>query len=116
MTEAELQANVIELARYTGWMVAHFRAARVGDPETGDQRWVTPVAADGKGFPDLVLVDARRGQILYRELKSPKGRLSPHQQKWLDALTLAGADAGVWRPADWPLIEETLNRQGRARR
>jgi len=36
--------------------------------------------------------------VLFRELKSQRGRVEPEQQQWLDALAASGADAGVWRP------------------
>jgi len=48
------------------------------------------------GFPDLVTVGP--WGILYRELKKEKGRLTKAQQEWLNALSSAGANAGVWRP------------------
>lgn len=101
MTEAQLQAAVLELARLLGWRVAHFRPART---VTG---WRTPVAADGAGFPDLCLV---RERVLFRELKAERGAPSSEQLAWLDALTAAGADAGIWRPSDWTagLIEAEL--------
>ena len=102
MTEAQLQAAIIELAQRCGYRVAHFRAAMNA---RGD--WRTPVAADGKGFPDLVAVHPTRG-VLWRELKSAKGRVSPEQQAWLDVLVAAGQDAGVWRPADW--LDGTVDR------
>jgi hypothetical protein len=60
--------------------------------------WRTPVAADGKGWPDLVLV---RDRVLYRELKSERGTLSVEQQDWGHALKLAGADYDTWRPLQW---------------
>ena len=50
------------------------------------------------GFPDLVIAGRK---VLYRELKTQKGVVSPAQREWLDALTAAGQDAGVWRPEDW---------------
>lgn len=103
MSEADLQDAVIDLARLLGYRVAHFRPARVG---TGDnQRWVTPVAADGKGFPDLVLVG--RGRVVFAELKSADGRLAPDQKGWLDAIAdtvmlgMAIVDVHVWRPSHW---------------
>lgn len=99
MTEADLQRAVVELARLTGWRVAHFRPART------EHGWRTPVAADGAGFPDLVLA---RDRLLFVELKADRGRLTDDQQVWLDRLEHAGADARVWRPADWPEIEATL--------
>ncbi len=57
------------------------------------------------GFPDLVLV---RKVVIYAELKSKTGRLTPEQKQWLDALTNAGQDCRVWRPTDWAEIERTL--------
>lgn len=105
MTEEQLQDAVIDLARLTGWKVAHFRAARTGDG------WRTPVAADGKGFPDLVLVHPTRG-VLFRELKSASGRATIDQRLWLEDLRDAGADARVWTPDDWQdgTIEDVLTR------
>lgn len=107
MTEAQFQRAVIDLARTFGWRVAHFRAAM---RQSG--RWSTPVAADGAGFPDLVL--ARPGRVLFRELKTTSGSVKPAQRAWLAALVAGGADAGVWRPDDWPLIERTLRGRGAA--
>ena len=93
MKEAELQAAVIDMAHLFGWIVAHFRPAL-----TQSGRWVTPVQADGKGFPDLVLV---RDEILYVELKSERGRLSLEQRMWIEAIRAAGGEAHLWRPTDW---------------
>jgi len=93
MSEDDLLVTVLDMAKRMGVMTAHFRAAQ---SKTG--RWITPVQGDGKGFPDVVLVG--HGGLLFRELKSAKGRLAPEQQLWLDALTTAGGDADVWRPAD----------------
>lgn len=105
VSEAQLQEQVLDLAQLAGWMVAHFRPARVGHGD--DQRWVTPVAADGKGFPDLVLAHPQRG-VLFRELKSAKGQVSPEQDAWLQVLTAGGANAGLWRPSDSDDIEAIL--------
>jgi VRR-NUC domain len=49
------------------------------------------------GFPDLVLVGQK---VIFRELKTQTGRVSPAQAQWIAALTAAGQDAGLWRPAD----------------
>ena len=51
-----------------------------------------------RGFPDLVVCGL--GGVLFRELKTQRGTVKPEQQAWLDTLAAAGADAGVWRPAD----------------
>lgn len=100
-----LQRAVVDLARTCGWRVAHF-------PTIQDARgvWRTPVAADGKGWPDLVLV---RDRVLVREVKGDGDRLRPEQETWLTAFRLAGADAGVWRPKDW--IDGTIENELRTR-
>jgi len=100
-TETQFQEAVVEAAQVHGWIVAHFRPAKT------EKGWRTPVAADGKGFPDLVLAHPQRG-VLFRELKSEKGKVSPEQQVWIDTLTAGGADAGFWRPRDWDDIERVL--------
>jgi hypothetical protein len=53
------------------------------------------------GFPDLVL--ARGGVVLHVELKSEKGKVRPEQSEWLAEL---GGE--IWRPSDWPGIQERL--------
>src|SRR5690606_21908778 len=58
MSENELLVGILDRARWFGVVTAHFRPART---KTG---WVTAVAGDGKGFPDLVLVGP--GGVLYR--------------------------------------------------
>lgn len=105
ISEADFQAAVIDLARVNGWRVVHFRPART------EQGWRTPVAADGKGFPDLVCCG--RGRVIFVELKSQQGRIRPEQQQWLDSLQAVGAEAYVWRPSDWPHVQEVLQRGGR---
>jgi hypothetical protein len=106
----ELQPAVIEMAQLLKWHVVHFRPAqnRAG-------AWVTPVAADGKGWVDLVLV---RDRVIYRELKSEHAKLTPEQETWGEWLLEAGCDWGVWRPHDWldGRIEAELRRRaiGRA--
>jgi hypothetical protein len=92
MTEKELQECVIDAARIGGWRCAHFRAAL-----NARGHYMTPVAADGKGWPDLVLV---RDRVIFAELKSDHGRVSVDQAEWLRVLTGAGCDARVIRPGD----------------
>lgn len=103
MTDFEQQ--IIDLAHTFGWKVAHFRAAQT------KHGWRTPVAADGKGFPDLVLVG--HGQVLFRELKSQRDGLSDDQREWGEVIALNGGDWSVWRPSDLPAITSVLS-AGRA--
>jgi len=90
MTEAELQACVIDLAHALNWRVAHFR------PALTSKGWRTPVGGDGAGFPDLVL--AKMGRILFAELKGDHGKLSKAQLDWMGQLD---EHLEVWRPAQW---------------
>lgn len=91
MSESTLQARVIAQARALGWLVYHTHDSRRSQP----------------GFPDLVLVHAKQGRVLYRELKTQRGRPRPEQTAWLEALNRAGQDAKVWRPLD--LLTEAIH-------
>ncbi len=98
MREGELQDLVVAAARSMGLLCYHTYDSRRSEP----------------GFPDLVIVGSRN--ILFRELKSATGRLSPTQVYWLGALELTGADVEVWRPADWPVrITRELSALGRSK-
>lgn len=101
MTEADWQTQVLDLARLYGWRVAHFRPART------EHGWRTPVAADGKGWPDLVLVHPDKG-VIFAELKTDRGRLSDDQKAWIDLLDAAGAAVHVWKPSDFDQVQEVL--------
>lgn len=112
MSERELQSAVIELARLLKYRVAHFRPAM-----TRAGRWVTAVAGDGAGFPDLVI--AGNGRLIFAELKSGKGRLSREQAEWIAALEGVrvfddSVEVHVWRPPDWldGTIERVLKGEG----
>lgn len=98
MTEAALQARVLAQARVLGWMAYHTHDSRRSQP----------------GFPDLVLVSERQGRVIYRELKTEKGRLSDPQRVWLRCLKTAGQDAKVWRPMDLltdVVLHELMNQE-----
>jgi hypothetical protein len=94
MAEKPFQAAVLGAAARWGWLAYH----------TFDSRRSQP------GYPDLHLVHVGLGISLFRELKTMRGRVSPDQQKWLDALAAAGHDVAVWRPSDWfsGFIDEQL--------
>jgi hypothetical protein len=83
MTEVQLYESIRTLARMLGLRLYH----------THDSR------RSYSGFPDVVVLGT--GGLLFRELKRDGTGLKPEQRLWLDALVEAGADAGVWRPADW---------------
>jgi hypothetical protein len=85
MTEAQLQAAVIECAEWLGWRCYH----------------TTYSIGSDRGYPDLTLVNPRQGRVLWAELKGPRGRLSPAQAAWLAELTSAGQEAYLWSPVQW---------------
>jgi hypothetical protein len=103
ITEAEFLGQVIALAELLGYHAAHFR------PALTSRGWRTPVQGSlGKGFPDLVLVSARRRRVVFAELKRDKAHLSDEQVTVLEVLRLAGAEVHVWRPKDWDEIAAIL--------
>ena len=99
MTETELLNGVLAMAEVFGWTSAHFRPAQTS------HGWRAAVSGAGKGFPDVVLV---RDHVLFVELKSTKGSLSPEQVVWRDVLVRGGASWHLWRPADW--LDGTIER------
>lgn len=80
MLEKNFQSIVVYEAKKRGWLIYHTYDSRRSQP----------------GFPDLVLV---RDKVLYRELKTEEGRLTPAQKMWGERLTAAGVDWCVWRPS-----------------
>jgi hypothetical protein len=97
MTEAELQAEIMRLARVLGLVCLHLRAPhREGD-------W--------RGFPDLWIIrpGGGRGAEMFRELKAPGKDLRAAQREWQHILD--GRDCGVWKPHDWMtgLVQEQLH-------
>lgn len=89
---SKLQTEIIKLAQSKGWHVAHFKAV------TTTWGTVTPVSADGKGFPDLILV---RDRLIAAEIKGAGESVRTEQKAWQAWLTTAGVSAYVWRPKHW---------------
>lgn len=104
--EATFQRVVVEVARLHGWAVAHFPPSL-----SARGRHMTAYAYDAKGWPDLTLVHPERG-VMFREIKTNKGRIAEHQAEWLRRLHAAGNDAGIWRPSDWQRILLELGAKG----
>lgn len=99
MTETAFQAQVIAAAHDLGWRVAHFRSVKV-QRKDGSVHYTTPVQADGKGWPDLVLVRERDQRVIYAELKKVGEYPRPEQRAWLEMLKACEQDVYVWRPGD----------------
>lgn len=94
--EERFQKEVMRLAKLNGWRSAHFRKSM-----TKRGNWVTAVAGDGKGFPDLVLV---RERVIVVELKATT-KPTDDQLLWHEAFRAAGIDVYVWYPSD---IDEVI--------
>lgn len=101
ISEKTFTRLVIGFARGRGWRVAHFRTS-----QSQSGKWITAVQGDGAGFPDLIMV---RGSVaLAVELKVKKNEPSVAQAAWLEAFRAAGIDSRIWKPKDWPEIQEVL--------
>ena len=114
-TEKGFMQAVVDLARLQGWLVYHPYDSRRSQ----------------KGFPDLTMV--RDGRLMFAELKTGKGKLTPAQEEWREELReVSWAEAEtkdhfgspmfvpcsnvryfLWRPSDWPEIEQVLEGEER---
>lgn len=92
ISEQAWQVQLLELATLYGWRNYHPYDSRRSVP----------------GWPDLVLV--RPPELLYVELKTDKGRVSPAQKVWLYDLARCGCEVYVWRPAQFEQIHERLKK------
>lgn len=101
MNEKQFSEQVIDLAHLYGWRVAHFTQAQVGRGGA----WVTPIKADGKGYPDLTLA---RERVIFAELKVGYNKPTEEQLQWMLWLTGAGAEHHLWYPKDLEQIQKTL--------
>lgn len=97
LSEADWQTRVTDTAQRYGWRHCHIRKATV---RAG--RIATPTSVPG--WPDLVLWHETHRVVVYVELKTDKGKLSPAQVDVLESLSAAGALIGIWRPRDWPQV------------
>lgn len=106
-TEAEFQAQLVELAGVLGWEHNHTRRT-IGR----GRKWTT--ATSKVGWPDLVLWHPRDGGVLFVELKTDTGKVSAEQQRTLTSLRSAGAEVYVWRPSDMDAIVDRLQHKAAA--
>ena len=110
ISEKAFQKQVLGLASLLGWHTLHIS---IGAKMSGDRktvaRYITPVQGSlGKGWPDLVLVHERTGRLIFAELKSEVGKLSPEQVDVLDILRQTALEVYVWRPRDIDEIARIL--------
>ena len=96
MREADFQRQVCDLADLCGWSWWH----------SPDSRRIRP------GWPDLILLRQRgdTAELVVVELKTERGKVSTRQAEVISTLQMAGVEAHVWRPSDWPTIRVRLQR------
>jgi hypothetical protein len=92
VTEAAWQAQVEAWAKRAGWLGYHVRDSR----------------GSARGFPDCVFVRPQTSEIVFAELKTERGRVSPSQQVWIEALRACNQRVFVFRPADEDLVKRVL--------
>ena len=92
MTEEHRIQNEIRLALAKSCVM--FRV-NVGAFRTADGRFIT--SGVPKGFPDLFGFRKSDGKAIFIEVKTPKGRPSAEQKKFLETMRKFGVIAGVCR-------------------
>lgn len=104
MSEAEWQAQVIELAHWLGWRHLHVRRS-IGK----GKKWVT--ATNCPGWPDLFLWNVQRPQrgLVALELKSATGEPTPEQLEILEQLAASGVRTMVAYPSDIDAVKALLS-------
>jgi uncharacterized Zn finger protein len=81
VTYLQLQYKDVRYCASLGGQYQHYQSQRAKAIRTG---YV-------KGFPDLQITEARQGYHgLFIELKTKIGRLTKHQQQWIDDLNERG--------------------------
>lgn len=100
MTEPQLQSSILDLCRHHRLLAFHIRDSRRNI---------------GVGFPDLCIAGV--GGVIFRELKNDTLQPTPEQMTWLGTLAEGGADAALWRPAQWDdgTVRDTLARLAKPR-
>jgi len=92
VTEKDLREWVRDLCKLFGWKFL-FTWTSIHSP---------------KGMLDLFLINAEQKRVIFAELKTEKGKLTPEQQETFDDLKACGQEVYVWRPGDIEGIAEIL--------
>lgn len=106
MTEAEWQAQVVELAHVLGWHHLHVRRS-IGK----GRKWTT--ATNVVGWPDLLLWKAGAGFVAL-ELKVGRNKPTDEQLAVLAQLEDAGARTAVAWPDDIEQVQRMLTTTAKA--
>ena len=91
ITEKDFRQQVISLAKLLGYKT-YFTWTSIHSP---------------KGIPDLIL--CRPPRLIFAELKSEQGKVTPHQQEWLDLFgECPGVEKYLWKPSQFEEIVSIL--------
>ena len=89
-TEKGWARTVDDYARLCGWEIL--------------KTWLSINSPSGE--PDRKYI--RPPRVVWAELKTARGKVSPRQEYILGLLRLCNQEAYLWYPADWPEIERVL--------
>ena len=107
LSEKRWQAQVVSLATALGWRVRH-DAATNAPRRCSACGEVRRLPRNAPGALDLILI--RRPRIVWAELKTDDGKLTPEQEREIDDLRACGQEVWVWRPGDLDSIAKVLSR------
>ena len=98
LTEAQWQRQITDYATLNGWKWYHPHDSRKSK----------------EGWPDLALWTVQPRQFsplfLLVEVKKQSEDPTDEQAEVIAELQDVGVDVRVWRPSDWPEVQETLRR------
>jgi len=92
ITERDLREQVRDLCKLFGWEFL-FTWTSIHSP---------------KGMLDLLLINKEQKRVIFAELKTERGKLTPEQQETFDNLVACGQEVYVWRPQDIEGIADIL--------
>lgn len=95
-SERQFQSFVIARALNNGWTYYHA-------PDNKPDKNGRIQSGIVKGFPDLVLL--KGSKLVFAELKTETGRVSPEQKEWLAKLSATGCETYIWRPSQWKEVD-----------
>lgn len=85
VTHAQLQDSVVDTATRLGYSHFHPYDSRRSDP----------------GWPDLVLVHPGKKRVVFMEIKTEDGVITPAQTQWHDDLAACDQEVYVVFPEHW---------------
>lgn len=106
MTHAQLQKAVVDLLHAKHYRILHVGQGKIRDKGSGEWRWRTIQALDGRGFPDILAVqeeyESHLPALVVNEIKIPPDLPTYEQDEWLRVFrNVPGAYVKVVTPEIW---------------